>query len=119
VDPQLEILLQIQDMKAQRRELEAGQSERQVQEDAFQMDVDTAIAQLDAKISEVMDELAAGVRRRYDRVTRGGGRAVAPVVGGVCYGCFVAIPTSISSDAGERAKLRNCENCGRFLYFVG
>jgi predicted nucleic acid-binding Zn-ribbon protein len=119
VDPQLEILLQIQDLKAQRHELEQGRSEREVQEAAFKMDVDTAIATLDTKITEVMDELSPRVRQRYERVAGNVERVVAPVIGGVCYGCFVAIPTSISSDAGERAKLRNCENCGRFLYFVG
>lgn len=119
MDPQLEILLQIQDLKAQRRELEEGQSERQVQEEAFRMDAATALAQLADKIAEVMDELSPRVRQRYERVAASTDRAVAPVIGGVCYGCFVAIPTSIASDARERAKLRNCENCGRFLYFVG
>jgi uncharacterized protein len=119
VDPQLEVLLQIQDLKAQRRELEEGKSERLVQEEAFQLDVETAVARLDAKIIEVTAELSPGVRKRYERVAVHGERVVAPVINGVCYGCFVAIPTSIASDAGERAKLRNCENCARFLYFVG
>jgi uncharacterized protein len=118
MDPQLEILLQIQDLKAQRRELQEGSSERQVQEAAFHMKVEAALSQLDEKIAEVTNELSPAIRKRYDRVVKGTDRAVAPVINGVCYGCFVAIPTSISSDAGERAKLRNCENCARFLYFL-
>lgn len=118
MDPQLEVLLQIQDLKAQRRELREGGLERQVQEDAFHMKVEAAIAQLDDKVAEVIDELSPAVRRRYERVSRGTERAIAPVINGVCYGCFVAIPTSIAADAGERAKLRACENCARFLYFL-
>jgi uncharacterized protein len=119
VDAQLEILLQIQDLQAQRKELQEGRSERQFQEDAFRMNVAVAMARLDEKITEVVAELSPGVRRRYERVAVKSERVVAPVINGVCYGCFVAIPTSIASDAGERAKLRNCENCARFLYFVG
>jgi predicted nucleic acid-binding Zn-ribbon protein len=119
VDPQLEILLQIQDLKAQRRQLQEGQSERRVQEDAFGMNIATAISHLDEKIAEVTQELPSPVRRRYDRVAGHTERVVAPVINGVCYGCFVAIPTSIASDAGQRATLRTCENCGRFLYFLG
>jgi len=118
MDAQLEILLQIQDLKAQRRDLEEGETGRQVQQEAFNLDVETAIADLDEKIAEVVAELDPQVRRRYERVSTGAQRAVVPAINGTCYGCFVSVPISVSSDAGERAKLRNCDHCGRFLYFV-
>jgi predicted nucleic acid-binding Zn-ribbon protein len=118
LDAQLEILLQIQDLKAQRRELEEGRSERQVEEEEFNLAVDSALAGLDEKIAEVTDELAPMVRKRYDRLARGIERAVVPAINGVCYGCFVSVATSVASDPGERAKLRNCDYCGRFLYFL-
>jgi uncharacterized protein len=118
MDEQLEVLLQIQDLKAQRRELEDGQSERQVQEEAFNLKVDAAIERLDEKIRQVTDELSPVVRKRYERLAGGTERAVVPAINGVCYGCFVSVPTSVASDPTERAKLRNCDHCGRFLYFV-
>jgi predicted nucleic acid-binding Zn-ribbon protein len=30
----------------------------------------------------------------------------------------VSVPISVASDPAERIKLRNCDHCGRFLYFV-
>lgn len=118
MDSQLEILLQIQDLKAQRRDLEEGEVGRQVQQEAFNLDVETAIAHLDQKIAEVVGELDPRVRKRYDRLSTGIRRAVVPAISGTCYGCFVSVPVSVSSDPAERARLRNCDHCGRFLYFV-
>lgn len=118
MDVQLEILLQIQDLKAQRRDLEEGGSEREVEREAFDLDIDHALALLDEKIVEVVGELDPRVRKRYHRLAGGIERVVVPAIKGTCYGCFVSVPVSVSSDPAERAKLRNCESCGRFLYFI-
>jgi predicted nucleic acid-binding Zn-ribbon protein len=119
MDAQLEILLQIQDLKGQRRDLEEGGLQRQMEEEAFDLKVDEALAMLDEKIAEVVDELDPRVRKRYHRLAGGRvERVVVPAIKGTCYGCFVSVPVSVSSDPSERAKLRNCESCGRFLYFI-
>jgi predicted nucleic acid-binding Zn-ribbon protein len=116
MDAQLEILLQVQDLRAQRKELIEGETSRQVQEEAFNLDIDRAIADLDAKIDEVEAELDPAVRQRYDRLAGSMSRAVVPAINGTCYGCFVAVPTAVASDPAE--PLRACDHCGRFLYFV-
>lgn len=119
MDEQVEILLQVQDLKAQRRDLEEGaDGGREFQQQEFNLKVDEAIVQLDEKIAEVLDELDPQVRRRYDRIAASGQRAVVPAIKGTCYGCFVSVPIAVSSDPAERRKLRNCDHCGRFLYFV-
>lgn len=118
MDAQLEILLQIQDLKAQSRDLEEGGSERRVEEEAFDLDIDHALTLLGDKIAEVENELDPRVRKRYDRLAGGIERVVVPAIKGTCYGCFVSVPVSVASDPMERAKLRNCESCGRFLYFI-
>lgn len=115
--PQLEILLQIQDLKSQRGDLAELAPERAVEAEQFNLDVDAALAQLDGKIGDLENELETPVRRRYDRVKAARGRIVAPVVNGTCYGCFVSLPTADSSQARAGTALESCDNCGRFIYF--
>ena len=118
MNAQLETLLQIQDLKAQRRELEDGGGGREVQEEQFNLDADTAIEALDSKVAELESELDPTVRRRYDRLASGINRVVVPAINGTCYGCFVSVATAVASDPRERNQLRTCDHCGRFLYFV-
>ena len=115
--PQLEILLQLQDLKAQRRELAEGEAERRVEEQEFHVDVQRAIGELDAKIAEMEAELPPVVRRRYEQI-QGRGRAVVPVINGVCYGCFVSIATAVASEIRGNDAIRLCDHCGRILYVV-
>ena len=114
--PNLETLLEIQDLRSQRRELEAG--EREMQEAVFGLGVDDALAQLDEKITEMEDTLPPAVRTRYQRVSAKHPRVVVPVIRGTCYGCFVQVPTALASDAERNAEVRSCQNCGRFLYLI-
>lgn len=115
---QLEALMEIQDLKAQRKELEETSAERQVEQDVFHMRVEEALADLDAKIVEMEGKLEPRVRSRYERLAGRRGRAVVPVIGGTCYGCFVAVPTALSTDAERNDELRYCDHCGRFLYLI-
>ena len=117
--PQLEILLQLQDLKSQRRELRDAEAERDVEAQEFQLNLDEALAQLDEKITDIEAELTPQIRSRYQRVIKARGRAVVPVVNGTCYGCFVSVATSSGSNQGSNDQVRSCEHCGRFLYVVG
>lgn len=117
--PQLEILLQIQDLKAQRQELAEFEAERRVEEEEFQVDIEGALERLDEKIAELENELEPAVRSRYERIAKGRGRAVVPVINGTCYGCFVSIPTAMTAEMIHNDEIRSCDNCGRFLYQAG
>ncbi len=112
---QLETLLQIQDLKAQRQELAEGETGRAVQQEEFHLDVETALEELRTKIEELESDLDPATRGRYDRLASAIGRVVVPAINGTCYGCFVSVPTSVAS---VPEGLRTCESCGRFLYFV-
>lgn len=114
---QLETLLEIQDLKTQRRELEEAAS-REVQEQVFGLSPEVAVAQIDEKIAEMVASLAPAVRTRYERVAAKHPRVVVPVIRGTCYGCFVAIPTAVAGGDDRNAELRHCQSCGRFLYIV-
>lgn len=115
--PQLETLLEIQDMKTQRRELDES-PERQVQEEVFNISIEDAVRQLDEKIVEMEESLSPPVRNRYRRVSGRYPRVVVPVIGGACYGCFVNVPTALASDADRNQEISHCDNCGRFLYLI-
>jgi predicted nucleic acid-binding Zn-ribbon protein len=115
---QLETLLEIQDMKTQRRELEETPSEREVEEEVFHISVEDAVRELDQKIEEMEASLDPQVRSRYARLAGKRPRVVVPVINGTCYGCFVSVPTALSSDADRNEEIRYCESCGRFLYHV-
>ena len=117
--PQLEILLQIQDLRSQRDRLTGDEpTERDLQRDQFNIDVDQAVATLENKIGAMENELEPAIRGRYDRISKGRDRVVAPVIDGTCFACFVSIPTSQGAGGQNRA-IRHCENCGRFIYLVG
>lgn len=115
--PELEVLLQIQDLKSQLKELSEGKS-AEIEQEQFQMNVDEARGTLAGKIEHMEAELSEPVRRRYARIARGYSRVVAPAIDGICYGCFVAIPTSRWASVAKNAQLDVCESCGRFLYAV-
>ncbi len=115
---QLEILLEIQDLKTQRRELEETPGERQVEEEVFNVTIADALDQLEEKIDEMEESLEPKVRARYRRLAGSRLRAIVPVIGGTCYGCFVSVPTALASDADRNEELRFCDNCGRFLYLI-
>ena len=116
--PQLEMLLEIQDLKTQRRELAETPGEREVEEDVFHIRVEDAVRELDQKIEEMENALDPRVKSRYERLAGKRPRVVVPVINGTCYGCFVSTPTAVSSDAARNEQLRFCESCGRFLYHV-
>lgn len=118
MNAQLETLLEIQDLKSQRRELEATTEERQVEQEVFHIRVEDALAELDRKIGEMEASLAPPVRSRYERLAGRRPRVVVPVIGGTCYGCFVSIPTAVASAAERNEELRYCDHCGRFLYVI-
>lgn len=118
MNPQLEILLEIQDLKTQRRELQEASSERQVEEEVFNISIEDALRQLDEKITEMEESLAPAVRGRYRRMAGRHPRVVVPVIGGTCYGCFVSIPTAAASAAERNREISHCDNCGRFLYLI-
>ncbi|MFW6206832.1 MAG: hypothetical protein ACOC5J_02755 [Gemmatimonadota bacterium] len=115
---QLALLLELQDLRSQLRELESGERAEEIEAEHFNIDVQQAAEDLREKIAELEDELAPQVARRYRRILKSLDRVVSPVINGVCYGCFVSIPTATARDKDPNEQLQSCENCGRFIYIV-
>ncbi|MCK5256988.1 MAG: hypothetical protein KAQ81_13235 [Deltaproteobacteria bacterium] len=55
---------------------------------------------------------------RYHKLMERYGKAVAPVVNNSCMCCFVTVPKRLTVREFANRELRNCERCGRFLYWV-
>jgi predicted nucleic acid-binding Zn-ribbon protein len=74
------------------------------------------------KLHTAREHLAAQIDdewlRLYERVAKRHGRAVVPVEGGVCLGCFMGLPTSAQIKPKPGENIRVCENCGRILYWL-
>lgn len=115
--PQLELLLELQDLKAQKRELEeaAEETSREIERKVFHVSLEEAVEQLESKIAEMEAALDPELMKRYERISERRPRAVVPVLSGLCYGCFMVVPTAMVRSNQE---VRWCENCGCFIYYV-
>jgi predicted nucleic acid-binding Zn-ribbon protein len=116
MNAQLTLLLEIQDLHLQRTALLEEPGYDRVQEQHFKLDPQAAIEALDRKIGELREKLEPAIQQRCERGLPALGRMVVPVIDGVCYGCFVSIPTSRAVNSGQT--LETCESCGRFIYVL-
>ena len=114
--PQMMLLLEIQDLHLHKTALLEEPGFIEVEEGHFQIDAGQAAAALEEKIQELKGGLDPAIKNRCERGLPSLGRMVVPVIGGVCYGCFVSIPTSRTGDGNEA--VRTCESCGRFIYLL-
>jgi len=113
-DDQAKLLVALQDLDLMIKETEDIETASEMKEMGFQMDNIKALRQArDAMAQRVKPQLL----NRYERVSKTYDRAVVPVAGELCTGCFARIPTSFRS-LHERANTLTCENCGRILYFT-
>lgn len=72
-----------------------------------------AVEAVEAARAHVHGRLEPRWRHAYDRAQRRYGRAVVPLRGRVCLGCFITLPTSAG---GSAEAITICEHCGRILF---
>jgi len=116
MNPQLMLLLEIQDLHLQRTALLEEPGFDAMEEKHFNIDPKAAAQALDKKILELKQGLDPAIQRRCERGFEALGRMVVPVIGGVCYGCFVSIPISRLGEGNKGVE--SCESCGRFIYVL-
>jgi predicted nucleic acid-binding Zn-ribbon protein len=112
--PELEILLEIQDLQALRRDIGAPEYAAT----GILSDPGEYARRLRERIAEREARLSPRTQSAYRRIAKRHDRVVAPVLNGVCYGCFVHVPTGTGQANGGNGELRNCESCGRFIYYT-
>ena len=115
MNPQLQLLIELNDVELLLRE--ANEQRGQEKKLGFPLS--------EEKRKELLKRREADRARidpvllsRFDRTWARLGRAVAPVLDGICCGCFERLPTAAASDLVRNEAVQTCENCGRFLYWI-
>src|SRR5690606_21831505 len=85
--PQLETLLEIQDLKTQRTDLLDQSQGPNVEQELFNIDLEDVARQIDEKLVEMEESLEPGVRNRYRRLSGTRTKFIVPVINGTCFGC--------------------------------
>jgi predicted nucleic acid-binding Zn-ribbon protein len=115
MNPQLQVLIALQDILLLIRDVKDPSSKRALGKLGFKM---TNLEALEETRAKLKDQLEPAIEREYSKATGRYGRIVAPVINGICYGCFVKIPSAIDSADDRNMTLYRCENCGMYLYWV-
>jgi predicted nucleic acid-binding Zn-ribbon protein len=113
MNPQLQLLVALQDLEHMIRETEDQDKAQQEKEMGFDL---SGLEKLKKSHAETVEKIDPRHLSYYRRLTKRFGHAVVPVIGNLCTGCFANIPSSFTSVTHEN-KILHCENCGRILYW--
>lgn len=107
------LLVALQDLEEMISEAEDGASRRKLEAMGFPV---TGLDRLREAREALEAQIAPQLLGRFRRLTERAGRAVVPVVGNCCTGCFSSLPPSYVSSTHAQRVLA-CEACGRILYW--
>ena len=108
---QEQLLVALQDLDLMLKEAEDSREELS----KLGFDV-SGLEELRKARAHLVSQLERGHIVHYENILRRYGRAITPVTGDACLGCFAKLPTSYRSSLYE-GKVRTCQNCGRILYY--
>ena len=109
IKKQLELLVALQDLDMMIKE--AGD----VKELGFDV---PSMDKLEQAREELKEKIGKPVYSAYERLRGRYKRAIVPVKNDTCLGCFIRLPTSLSTRGRENSSVIICENCGRILYWL-
>ncbi len=111
IQTQIEFLVALQDLDIMLKEIE------EVKALGFEVDNEGKVT-----LTRAREELAARIKKQlvnnYERLRSRYKRAIVPVKDDTCLGCFMRVPTSVTSHGRTDQEVLTCENCGRYLYWL-
>jgi len=114
---QLQILIQLSDLDTQLEELKNERIKNK--EESLGFKVQAKETEIKKFRDSLRKRISSEMLNQYDRILkRYKMRAVAQVNDGVCYGCFMALPTSYVSELDRNNKIITCPNWGRILFWI-
>ncbi len=116
MNPQLKLLVKLHDIDLHIKEASSEEGRKAEEELGFKL-LDASEVLLQAR-EEVVKKLDAQLLKRYELLMGKYGTGVAPVIRGVCFGCYMLLPTGEAHKKDKNEKVSNCSNCGRFLYWI-
>lgn len=114
MEEQVQLLVALQDLDLMIKEAKDKNTSSELQHMGFKLEGLTKLQEARSKLAK---RIKPQLLNRYERVARSYERAIVPVTGNLCLGCFVTLPTSYHSPQDKNTIL-TCENCGRILYFT-
>jgi predicted nucleic acid-binding Zn-ribbon protein len=114
MEDQVKHLVALQDLDLMIREAEDSETSSEMKQMGFKLE---GIEELQKARDLLATRIKPQLLNRYERLAKSYGRAVVPVTGNLCLGCFVTLPTSYPS-LQTKNTLLTCETCGRILYFA-
>ena len=115
---QLDYLIKIQDLANRKKEMESDAMVEQFEEMGFKIDRQRELEILEETIQEIIKKLNPATQNLYNRVAMKYVRPLTPVINGICYGCFVAVPTAQDTGTKDDDTIETCSNCGRIIYWI-
>ena len=100
------------DVAALREKVTAEEAEVAIKVAALRAEMATHEGGRGAVASQVPRDLL----RRYEMVQKRRGMALAPVVDGICKGCFMSLPPQLSNIIARCTSIETCPSCQRLLY---
>jgi predicted nucleic acid-binding Zn-ribbon protein len=110
---QLETLIALQDLDLLIREVRDPARATHEESLGFAL---ANVETLEHTREKLIRQLDAKLLQTYERISRRFVRAVVPVDGSVCLGCFMGLPTARKFP--DPTTIESCENCGRILYRI-
>ena len=110
---QAQLLVALQDLEDMISEAEDPERRATLEEMGFPVE---GIDELHAAQKRIEEQVQPGMLNKYRRLRQRTGKAVMPVLGGACTGCFTNVPHVFTSSV-NKGKVIACETCGRILYW--
>ncbi len=108
---QLDLLVALQDIDLMLKELD------DVKQLGFEVRTEGAEALQKAR-EELTQKIGKPLLGKYERLRARYKRAIVPVKGDTCLGCFMRLPTYLITHKDKHNQIITCEGCGRILYWL-
>ncbi|MFQ6102676.1 MAG: C4-type zinc ribbon domain-containing protein [Candidatus Glassbacteria bacterium] len=111
----LDKLIILHDLWVMKREFENEETASKYKEIGFEIN---QVEMIQEAIDELMKKIDPSVLKMYMRIATKYERPIVPTKDGICYGCFVAMPTAEATSLFKDTDIAKCSNCGRLLYLL-
>ena len=112
---ELELLIKLHDLDIMIRDASEEQYANEEKDMGFVL---RNLSSLQQAREDLRGQVSPETISHYDKLFAKYGRSISPVNNGVCYGCFLQLPTLFVQESSQNEGLGVCPKCRRFLYWL-